>query len=779
MQQTLRALLETALALTEGTPERDGRQADITHQLVMVVSSSLIQSGDLEQAHALLMNAVGTADYAPADLALVDRLLDLAKGWERHGDATLAGHQAETALRRAVELAPERAMPVLARFLQRQGRAAEAIRSWQEATRLNPQESNHYLTLARLLTRAGAPEQALSVYEALIEAVPSAKSYLIVADRLDELAAALPEARPQQRIRIALVGNATLDHLKSYVKVECFRAGLRPTFYLGGFDQYTQEILNQESDLYRFNPDVLICAIHASRLFPELHRYPFELGVDQRRNAIDAGLATLRDLLDTFVQRSSALVLIHNMVAPQHPAIGIADLRDEFGQAAIFSEINMRLAELIRVRFHNVFVVDEQRVQARIGTADATDPRLWLTARIGWSDAASAALAREYLRYLIPYRGLSRKCIVLDLDNTLWGGVIGEDGLGGIQLGSDAPGNAFVALQEELLRLWRRGILLAIVSKNNQEDALAAFDSHPSMVLKLSHFSAYRINWNPKADNIRAIAQELNIGLDSMVFLDDNPVERAAVRAELPHVMTPELPTDPAYYRAALLDLSVFDSLALTQEDLTRNKLYADQRARQAFEQKHQSNGSLTDFLVDLQMVVKIAPLNDVTLARVAQLTGKTNQFNLTTRRYSEAQLLNLMAQKWEIFTASVSDRFGDNGIVSVAIVRPVAATTWEIDTLLLSCRVMGRGVETAMLASIAGLARSNGRLWLQGWYLPTPKNAPARDCYREHGFTLVTEESDGALWQLDLQGTSLETPHWLRVEATEARIARSHPVGA
>jgi FkbH-like protein len=678
--------------------------------------ADLIARGELDAAEQLLDTSGGVAE----------QYVKLARAW------TLAQHtdRAEKVLRRAATLSPAVGLPALARFLQ----------------------------------RAGQPEQALASYLAAVDAAPTQKTYLTVAQSLADLEPELPAAKPGRAIRIALLGNATLDHLQSYLTVDCYRAGLRPTIYQAGFDQYTQEILDPRSGLYAFAPDVVVCAIHASRLFPNLHRDPSALPVSDRRAELDSGLRQIQHLLDTFTQRSSALVLLHNMVLPQFPALGILDLREELGQTAAFSEINLRLAELARTRYQNVYLVDEDRIQSQSGKRTATDARLWYTARMSWSDGVLRGLASEYLRYLRAARGLNRKCVVVDLDNTLWSGVIGEDGLAGIQLGADAPGNAFVALQSELEKLWRRGILLAIASKNNLEDAQAALEQHPDMLLRPSHFAAQRINWNSKAANIRAIALELNIGLDSLVFLDDNPVERAHVRAELPQVLVPELPTDPADYRACLLELGVFDTLALTNEDRQRNQLYADQKARREAEAQLGAGGTVDDYLADLDLVVEIETANPLNLARIAQLTNKTNQFNLTTRRYTEAEIADRLARGWRVFGARVKDRFGDNGLTGLIMLTP-SSDAWIIDTLLLSCRVMGRRVETALLAVVADEALRNGATRLRGWFYPTEKNAPARDVYRDHGFVIREHgPDDSVLWELDLHADVPSVPDWLTV---------------
>ena len=735
-------------------------------ELELLAGKVALRHGELERSGDLLAAAAAHLSDPGRKPELAGQLLALAKAWTRRKDDPRSASEAERALRAAVTLDRAQAMPALAQHLQRQSRPSEAIECWRDALRVSPDVGTHFLNLGRLYEQTGRIQEAVGTYLELIAVAPTAKNYLIVAQRLDELGPALPEPTAAQAVKIALLGNATLDHLRGYLNVEVYRAGMRPEIYQGGFDQYTQDILNPYSELYAFSPDVIVLAVHASRLFPRIHHYPFDMSVEERRAELDVGLNTLRNLLDALTERSSALILLHNMVAPHYPALGIADWRDDLGQAELFGEINARLAGMVRDCYKDVYVVDEERVQARSGKARATDPRLWLTARMAWSDSVLPALAKEYVRFLKPYKALSRKCIVLDLDNTLWGGVVGEDGVGGIQLGADAPGNAFVAFQRELERLWRRGILLAVASKNNLDDATAVFEQHPAMVLKQSHFAAQRINWQPKSDNVREIAKELNIGLDSLVFLDDNPVERAKMRAELPQVLTVELPSDPAYYRSALLELDVFDSLALTEEDRRRNQLYSEQRARRDFESTLDTGGgSLEEFLRELDMVMEIEPDSAQTMPRIVQLTNKTNQFNLTTRRYGEAQIAGMKAAGAEIFTTRVTDRFGDNGYVGVAILTPTSTDMVEVDTLLLSCRVMGRGVETAFLAFLADRARERGARRLHGRYIPTAKNAPVRNFYREHGFTLIGQEPDGAeLWGLDLDTPPIEVPSWLTV---------------
>jgi FkbH-like protein len=754
--------------LTERRPAAAARIASLADQasrdLSLRLAAVLIDTGALDDALVVLRDAASESRRTTDQTQLGELWLRLARALQRAGRRA----EVESALKNSADSQFAPGLVALARHLRRDAhRTDETIALLRDAIRLAPAETAAYFELARLLGEAERPEEALRVYLQVLDVVPNMANTLMVAESVEGLLPLLADRSRDRGLRIALLGNATLDQLKSFVKVDCLRAGLVPTIYQSGFDQYMREILDAQSPLYAFQPQVVTCAIHASRLFPALHQYPFDLTPAERRAEMEAGLATLQHMLDAFAARSQAMFLLHNMVQPHYPALGILDSRDELGQAAIFSEINMRLAELVRGRYKNVYLVDEERVQSHCGKARATDPRMWFTARMPWSEEVLGGLSREYMRYVAASHGLTRKCIVVDLDNTLWGGVVGEDGASGIQLGSEAPGNAYVALQNELEKLSRRGVLLAICSKNNLEDALPVLESHPEMVLRMSHFAAVRINWASKPTNIREIARELNIGLDSLVFLDDNPVERAAVRSELPEVLAPELPSDPAGYRRALLEvMGAFDALTLTTEDRERNRLYAEQRLRQESKAQLEQGGSLDDYLADLAITVEIEEANDVSLPRIAQLTGKTNQFNLTTRRYTVAEISHKQSAGARVLSARVRDRFGDNGLTAVAIIESDSASVWSIDTLLLSCRVMGRGIETTLLSYIVDMARQSGVRLLRGSYLPTAKNSVVRSLYADHGFTLIEETGDGhSSWQFDVEEQAIRVPAWVQLQ--------------
>jgi FkbH-like protein len=359
--------------------------------------------------------------------------------------------------------------------------------------------------------------------------------------------------------------------------------------------------------------------------------------------------------------------------------------------------------------------------------------------------------------------------LVTDLDNTLWGGVVGEDGIDGIQLGIEYPGAAFQAVQRVMLDLYRRGILLAVCSKNNLSDAMEALEKHPGMLLKPEHFAAMRINWKDKAENLREIAAELNIGIDSLAFLDDNPVERERIRTVFPEVTVIELPEDPMSFSRVLRETPVFERLTLSEEDRERGRYYAQQRQRVELERRV---SSLEDFYRSLQQEIEIATVTPGTLTRIAQLTQKTNQFNLTTRRYSEQQLTEMaQSSAWKIYSIRVKDRFGDNGTVGVAITHDVEEVC-EIDTFLMSCRVISRTVETALISFLIEQARTRGMIQIRGWFLPTKKNHMAADFYPLHGFQKVSEDNEKTFWSLALSESVTRCPEWIKLASPEERPA-------
>jgi FkbH-like protein len=374
-------------------------------------------------------------------------------------------------------------------------------------------------------------------------------------------------------------------------------------------------------------------------------------------------------------------------------------------------------------------------------------------AKFSFSDELIPLYADHVGRALAAIRGKSQKVLILDLDNTVWGGVIGDDGLEGIQIAQgDARGEAHLAVQRLALDLRQRGIVLAVSSKNNDEVAREPFEKHPEMLLKLEHIAVFQANWNDKATNIQAIAEELSLGLDAMVFLDDNPVERGLVRKLLPQVAVPELPEEPAYYARTLAAAGYFEAVAFATEDLKRAGFYQD-NAKRANLQKQV--GGVDAYLASLDMTITFQPFDATGRARIVQLINKSNQFNLTTRRYTDPEVAAAENDP-AVFTLQVrlTDVFGDNGMISVVICRPAEAGAWQIDTWLMSCRVLGRKVENMVLRKILDHARATGIQKLIGTYRPTDRNKLVVDHYAKLGFTKTAEEESGLTrWELLVNG--------------------------
>ena len=391
-------------------------------------------------------------------------------------------------------------------------------------------------------------------------------------------------------------------------------------------------------------------------------------------------------------------------------------------------------------------------VAESVGLARWHDPLRWHDAKLPFALDAIPLYADHLCRLLAAARGLARKCLVLDLDNTLWGGVIGDDGVDGIKLGQgSAAGEAHLAVQALALDLRRRGIVLAVCSKNEDDAARIPFCKHDEMILKEDHISAFVANWTDKATNLRDIARALNIGTDALVFLDDNPAERERVRQELPEVAVPEVGDEPSEYVRILSMAGYFEAVAFGDEDRARADMYQANAQRSAAMQKI---GNLDDYLASLDMVCTIRPFDELGRARIAQLVNKSNQFNLTTRRYTESDVAAFEASA-RAFTLQVRlvDRFGDNGMISVVIFED-RGEDWVCDTWLMSCRVLGRRVEEAVLAQVAAAAIQVGAKRLVGEYIPTAKNRLVEKHFEKLGFHRIGDlEGGGTRWELELTG--------------------------
>jgi FkbH-like protein len=562
----------------------------------------------------------------------------------------------------------------------------------------------------------------------------------------------IPEDGPAT-VRIALLSSFTIEPLAAWVDLEVRRIGLRPELYLAPFNAIPLEILNPQSGLYAAQPDIVFLSSALDDLAPEL------AGPTAAEELEAIGARVLDELVGhvrTFTERSNATVVVHSFTS-EYIGQAVLDWRSG-GRGRWLQALNARLVEQLAA-MKRVHVLDLEQVRASRHGGAADDVKMRYMAGMRLSDAVGAAVAQRYARYVVALKGLTKKCLVLDLDNTLWGGIVGEDGPNGIRLGNTAPGIEYHEFQQAIAGLSRRGILLALNSKNNPEDALEVIRQHPWMVLREQAFSVVRINWQSKVENLREIASELNIGLDSLVFMDDNPVECEQVRQMLPEVVTVQMPRDPSRYRATLEALPWFDAFEVTAEDLKRVEQYRSNRERTVLRER---TGSVTDYLQSLGIRVRIATVDASTVGRVAQLLTRTNQFNLTTQRHTQADLERWMSEGgWRILTVNAADRFGDHGLVAVAIVE-CGTENWRIDSFLMSCRVIGQGIETALLAEVHDGAVAAGASRLLGEFRPTKKNAQVKEFFEGYGFTVLSTETDGSKTLALPLPAALTSPMWI-----------------
>jgi FkbH-like protein len=572
-----------------------------------------------------------------------------------------------------------------------------------------------------------------------------------------------PVSEEKDTISLAVIGSSTLEPLAACLDIKTRLAGFQTRTFVGGFNTYRQEALDKKSSLHEAKPDVIVLSVDAWSVLDQMFLATFVRASEKERLSLQNELInSITSVIEVLEKSTSAAILVNNFIVPTFSPFGIVDNKQKIGLKQFFGNANSSLAERFMKR-DRVFIVDVDSLSSNFGKSRIINWNTWYRGSVPFSEDFTPVLADEYMRYIRALKGQTKKCIVLDLDNTLWGGIIGEDGLEGIKLSNTSPGIEYVDFQRGLLGLYNRGVILAICSKNNYDDAIKVFQQHPFQVLKEEHFAAMRINWQNKAANIAELAKEINIGLDSMVFFDDNPVERAQVSQAYPEVLVVELPKNPRLYRKTLEDLDVFDVLSLTKEDMVRGEMYVGKRKRAELEQ---SAESIEDFLRTLDLKVKIQPVDDFDTPRVVQLIGKTNQFNLTTRRYTDAEVRQFREDRDAIvYSMAISDKFGDEGVVGVAIVK-TKDDDWWVDSFLMSCRVIGRSAETALLARIVTDARAANAKRIIGEYIPTKKNPPAADLYEKHGFEPSAETANnGITWVLDLETDTVEVPDWIELQ--------------
>jgi FkbH-like protein len=545
-------------------------------------------------------------------------------------------------------------------------------------------------------------------------------------------------------VTLGLAGDGTLSLCVAPLVGSGFRHGLRLDVVEGQYNSAVQEATDPVSCMHLAGLDFVLVASDL-RL----------LGLDRAATSpgdADAKVAEafgrLRLIADGLRRSVKSSILVQTVVPPLEALFGSFDRLHPGSPFAMVAALNRRIADWASEGA--VVVVDIARLAADVGLETWHAPHHWHASKLPFDPMLVPLYADVVARTVAAVLGKARKCLVLDLDNTLWGGVIGDDGLAGIKLGQgSASGEAFVAVQQMALELRSRGIVLAVCSKNEEDAARQPFRDHPDMVLREDHIAVFQANWTDKAANLRAIAETLNIGVDALVFLDDNPAERLQVRDALPMVAVPELPNDPSLYPRMLAAGGYFEAVAFSDEDRERASYYqANAQRAQALS----SSGDLDAYLASLEMVCSIGRVDALTRPRVAQLINKSNQFNLTTRRYSESQVEAIERNPARhAIQIRLVDRFGDNGIISV-IIADKANDTWTIDTWLMSCRVLGRRVPEAALNHLVAAAKAEGARWIIGRYIPSPKNRMVANHYESLGFIEIQAGSAETLWRLDLE---------------------------
>ena len=555
----------------------------------------------------------------------------------------------------------------------------------------------------------------------------------------------------EKKLQIALLGSFTLNGFEETIRVKCNQQKIECRTYVSDYNQYNQDILKKDSKFYQFKPELTFLILDVRHILGELYFHPYSTPVLERKELVATKVNEITNLIKTIIKYSNSRVILTDLQVPTYSPYGISEQNEEFGVKQIVREINTKIRSenkdesLLSILDFNEFI-------QKYGEENIFSYKQFFSGDMKISIEYIPKFVDEMMRFVNAVVGITKKCIVLDLDNTLWGGIIGEDGFDNIKLGDDPIGRSFVEFQKRLLALNQRGIILAINSKNNFDDAMKVINEHPNMILREDNFGCIKINWDDKVTNLYEIASELNIGLDSFVFFDDDPINREFVKNQLNQVIVVDLPSDSAKFAHVLTEMNVFESLMITEEDAKRKDMYLGQRKRVEFENKI---GDFNKFLKQMNIQVLIKKADSFSIPRISQLTLKTNQFNLTTKRYQQDQISSFSDDKNKIVeSAQVSDKFGDNGITGVYIVEK-KDTEWIIDTFLLSCRIIGRGVEDIMLSQLIERARKENGKKIKGNFIPTIKNKPAENFYKEFGF-----KEEGDFWIFDTEQTIKKPEH-------------------
>lgn len=550
---------------------------------------------------------------------------------------------------------------------------------------------------------------------------------------------ALDQTREQTTYRIAILGAHATQFLRKSMELQAKLADIKLEVFEAEYNQIEREIIDQRSGLYEFKPDCVYISYSARKL-----REKFYGLTDEKKPTFFREFAQeLTNNLGIVSSRIDAKILISNFEEINDNVFGNYAAKSRLSFVNQMRRLNVELMNIVEDRAH-VYQIDVHGLWSRMGDEYSFENSMYVNADLIYSLDMCALISNDIIKIIQGLLGRFKKCIILDLDNTTWGGIIGDDGLSNIQVGDLGIGKAFTELQSWVKQLKNRGIILAICSKNDEQVAKEPFQKHPEMVLRLEDIAIFVANWENKADNIRYIQEILNIGFDSMVFLDDNPVEREIVGVNLPEVTVPALPEDPADYLSYVSSLNLFETISYSSSDTGRTKQYQEESKRLS---SIQTYTNMDEFLASLDMVSTVVPFNEFDVPRIAQLSQRSNQFNLRTIRYTEDEINLVKADTSNLhYSVRLNDKFGEYGLVSILILKPRNADTLFIDTWIMSCRVLKRGLEQFVLNTIAADGKRRGYKTIEGEYVATAKNNIVKDHFEDLGFTKNT-----VFWDLDL----------------------------
>jgi len=542
-----------------------------------------------------------------------------------------------------------------------------------------------------------------------------------------------------RKIKLAIVSDSASQFLKSAIKGYGIEKEIDFDIYEADYNQIDLQVFDFSSELYEFEPEFIFINYSSEHLLKEFYKK----SKNQQFNFSNDKIAHFKNIVDTITSKLKSKIIVNNYLEINDNVFGNFATKVEISFIYQLRKLNFQLMDFSR-ETKNLFIADFTSLQSQYGYHFTFDPKLYTSADIVHSIDFIPYIAKSILDIVCSISGIFKKCLILDLDNTVWGGIIGDDGIEGIQIGDLGIGKAFSELQLWAKQLKQRGIILCICSKNTEEVAKEPFALHPEMVLKLEDIAVFMANWDNKVDNIKYIQSVLNIGFDSMVFLDDNPFEREMVRNGISDITVPHLPEDPAEYLGYLRTLNLFETASFTDEDEIRTQQYQEEAKRNIL-QKSFSNEQ--DFLKNLNMLSDLKPFNKFTIPRVAQLTQRSNQFNLRTIRYTEEEILQIADSK-EYFSLSftLEDTFGEHGLIGIVILKNIDNVSVFIDSWIMSCRVLKRGMENFTLNKIVELAKEKGFNRIIGEYIPTKKNAIVKNHYSDLAFKREGEE-----WILEL----------------------------